>query len=228
MKILSLQPFLKGSTISPASEESKKALNFLTHILIKEGYEVFVLPWKNEKIWDRSEFIVSDDYSYATALPTLYFPRLTNLFKTTLLSFNQKKAFRNPNKHVWELIKDSFYKKKAFLKKAMKSVEPAIVHVHYSDSTIIHLYRKEKYAAPIVLTHYSKELRKDIPLYDFVVFVNKDRYTEALETYPELKNKSTFINHSADDINRKDFTEKYLQLYREIINTNDYHTTEIS
>lgn len=217
MKILSLKPFLKSAQIHPSPGEYEEASNLLTHILYLEGHEIFVLPWDDEKVWNERPFCVDEDYSYATALPTLFFPRITDLSKTIIRSFKEKSALKNPNKHVWKLIQNSFYQQKIFLRNAMNSSKADIVHSHHSDPRIIELYRKQNYKSPIILTHFSdSELNESITTYDFVIFTDKEMHTKAINKMPPLKNKSRFINYSMDEGNREDFKQSHLKLYREI------------
>lgn len=219
MKILSLKPFLKSAAIHPSPGKDEQASNLLTHILYLEGHEIFVLPWQDEKVWNERPFCVDEDYSYATALPTLFFPRITDLSKSILLSFKKMSAFKNPNEHIWKLLQSSFYQPKVFLRNAMKVSKADIVHSHHNDPKIIELYRKQQYRTPIILTHFSDDLDKSMTRYDFVIFTDKDVHAKAMEKIPALKNKSCTINYSTDDTNREDFKLEHLKLYREITDT---------
>lgn len=223
MKVLSLKPFLKSASIHPDSGENEQASNLLTHILYLEGHEIFVLPWEDEKVWNERPFCLNEDYSYATALPTLFFPRITNLTKTILKSFTQKSAFTNPNKHIWEYLQSSFYQEKVFLRNAIKTSKADIVHAFYSNPRIIELYRKQNYKSPIILTLFSdSKVYESITKYDFVIFTDKEMHTLAINKMPVLKNKSCFINYSTKKKNLEDFKRDHLKLYKEIADTKEF------
>lgn len=198
MKILSISPFLQGATVNPFFGGKCVISLKLTNALVEAGHEVFILPWEDEKIWEETKFQISNDVSYATALPTMFVPSLTSLSKDILKSFKNKKALKNPQKHIWEFVRDSLYDRELFLKKAMKAVKPDLVHVHYTYSNAANLYRKQKHSAPLLLTHHSKGLTDNISLYDYVVFVSKSQYEEACSLQQELENKGRYIHNCID------------------------------
>ena len=214
MKILSLKPFLKSAALSPVIDKKEKNSNLLTRILVLEGHEVFILPWKGEKIWDTTKFLVSDDSTYATALPTLYLPRLTVLLKSIYSHLkNSNQGFKQSGEEILTLIEGAAHRREVFLKKAMDFVDPTLVHFHYKDPDFPKLYRKYNYTAPLILTQYDETLGKDMMLHDYVIFVDKLQREEALEKFPELIDKSVYINHSEGEVSQKYLREKYMQVY---------------
>lgn len=199
MKVLSISPFLEGATINPYFGGKCVVSLQIINGLVENGHEVFVLPWEDEKIWNETKFRISNDASYALVLPTLYYPRLTNLTKDIFLSFFNKQALKHPQKHIWRRVRNSLYNKNVFLKEAMDAVRPDIVHVHYTYSNVPDIYRKHKFKAPLLLTHHSKGLNEKVSLYDYTVFVSESQYQEACTLMPKLAEKSTYVHNCVDD-----------------------------
>ncbi|WP_234571689.1 glycosyltransferase family 4 protein [Rhodohalobacter sp. 614A] len=199
MRILSITPFLRGAPIHPESGGKSAASLKITNALIQGGHEVFVLPWSKEYIWKETKFLTSNDASSATALPTLFFPRLTNLGKNLFRSFFTKKAIKKPKHHIWDYIRNSLYDKNIFLRKAMKRVKPDIVHIHYTHSDAIDYYSKLNSSVPVILTHHSNGIFDKLNLYDYTVFVCKHQHDLALDKYPEIKDKSCYIHNSVNE-----------------------------
>lgn len=196
MKILSITPFLRGAPIHPESGGKSAASLKITNALIQGGHEVFVLPWSKEYIWKETKFLTSNDASYATALPTLFFPRLTNLGKNLFSSLFSKKALKKPKQHIWSYIRNSLYDKKTFLPEAMERVQPDVVHIHYTHSDAIDYYTRLNSSVPVVLTHHSNGIFEKLDLYDYIVFVCKHQYDIARNKYPGIEKKSCYIHNS--------------------------------
>jgi hypothetical protein len=218
MKILTLQPFLNSAAISPDSNEDNEISILITQLLIGEGHEIFVLPWENERLWDTTPFLVSEDSSYATALPTLYLPRITDVLGSIFQHFSShKRAWRNPDEEVMTLWKNAVYNKKFFLKKAMKRVKPDLVHVFFNEPNIPKLYRKGSFTSPIILTHFSGHFYEEFTQYDFVIFSGKKQFETALNEFPVLEDKSALIDHTIHDESPQHLTESYLQVYDKLV-----------
>lgn len=201
MKVLSITPFLRGAPIHPYSGGKSAVSLKITNVLVDEGHNVFVLPWSKEYIWEETLFKISNDSSsYATALPTLYFPRLTDLTKEILSSFLKKEALKNPRQYIWNYFRNSLYDKDTFLKEAMDRVNPDIVHIHYTHSDVIDFYRKLNSSVPVILTHHSNRVSKKVTMFDYVIFVSKFQYDIARRRDPAIEKKSCVIYNSVSDI----------------------------
>ncbi len=192
MKIMAIQPFLRGYTIDPwAGGKNKVALQLAQH-LVKNGHEIYVLPWKDECILQRTRFRLANETVYATALPTVHLPNGREFFTALPRFFFESGLPRHPFKRV-----RAFLQKEA-LKKAMDTVKPDLVHVHYTHSDFASVYRKLGFQSPLILTHHSSGISSSLKYYDYVVFVSQFQRERACRNNSSLLGSSTVIYNFAD------------------------------
>ena len=70
MRILAVQPFLRGYMINPAAGGKNKAALRLSQYLISHGHEVYILPW-NEHVINEIPCHLVDGKEHAIVLPTV-------------------------------------------------------------------------------------------------------------------------------------------------------------
>mgnify|MGYP006273297749 CR=1 FL=1 len=193
MKILSISPYLKSPVFHPEPEGVADQSHRAVQAMANRGQEVFVLPWKTEKIWKARKYLTSEDYSFATALPTLYIPSLTDLSKSLLKSSLSKKMIGNPVEHIRRSVLGQFNGEEHFLKKAMNQAKPDIVHTHLAVGEMITAYRNGKYSAPVVQSTHGRSFKITDKLYDYVIFPSNFHRRLAINVAPELESVSEVI-----------------------------------
>jgi glycosyltransferase involved in cell wall biosynthesis len=194
MKILSISPYLKSPVFHPEPEGVADQSHRAVQAMANRGQEVFVLPWKTEKIWETRKYLTSEDYSFATALPTLYIPSLTHLIKNLLKSSLSKKILGNPVEHIRKTISGQFNGEQHFLNNAMSYAMPDIVHTHLAVGEMITAYREGEYSAPVVLSTHGRSFSSAYKLYDYVIFPSNLHRRLAIKMAPELELVSKVIH----------------------------------
>ena len=195
MKILRITPFLRGAPINPFHGGKSLTSLKITNALIMDGNEVYILPWSKENIHQKTRLKVLNGDGYVVVLPTIYFRSPLKIIREAIASFFKNGSLKNPKEHIWKEIRGSIYNKSHFLKKAVDATQPDFVHAHYTHSDIADHYRSLGFKIPFILTHHSRGVSESIPLYDYVVFLSHFQQREALQTYPDIKKKSSVIHN---------------------------------
>lgn len=199
MKILAIQPFLGGYTINPyAGGKNKVALRLAQH-LVKNGHEVYVLPWWGECIFNQTRFRLAEGGAYATALPTIHSPTVTELIGALPLLFFGTGLPRQPQKRLRVFVQKVVFDKETALRKAMDTVKPDLVHVHQTHSDFASVYRKLGFRRPLILTHHSFGISSSLNDYDYVVFVSNFQRDLSCRNNPSLIGSSKLIYNFADE-----------------------------
>jgi hypothetical protein len=210
MKILSISPYLNSPVFHPEPEGVADQSHRVVQAMAKRGQEVFVLPWETEKIWKARKYLTSEDYSFATALPTLYIPSLTDLSKNLLKSSVSKMMMRNPVEHIRRSVLDQFNRKQHFLREAMKLAEPDIVHTHFASGEMITAYRNGDYSRPVLLSTHGRPFNITDKLYDYLIFPSNIHRRRAINLAPDLESVSEVIYPCPSDsfFSRREFTKR--------------------
>ena len=206
MKVLAIQPFLKGYTILPFAGGKDKAALEIGRCAVANGHELYVLPlpWGEEVAADEhllnpQPFLLSDAGLQATALPTVGWPQGRKLLRHICASFSRIEAWKRPlptiRKTLWKLLVD----RKAAVRRTFENHRYDLVHNHQTGSPVVLECQKSGFAGPVILTNHSATLSRFLPFYDHVIFVNRYQRDLALTADPSLAARSSIIYYFADD-----------------------------
>ena len=180
MRVLAIQPFLRGYSICPFAGGKNKAALRLAQYLVLHGHEVFVLPWYEQTL-ETTYFYLTDNKLYATAVPSF---RLLDQPNTPIALLRRVWFWLK----LWYQRKDvvEVYREQA-LRHAVDTIQPDIVHVHHTVSDFPRVYRELGYRIPLLLTH-THGTGKYLSYFDGIVFFS--RYVQervCLEKSAEVK-----------------------------------------
>ena len=201
MRILAIQPFLKGYTISPVAGGKNKACLRLMQYLVSEGHEVFVFPWY-EHLLDETPFRLGNGGEYATVLPTVTFSSAGKVIRSLPALVSSKQLLLHPKKHLWGFINRLVFDRETALIEAMEKVQPDVVHVHHTRSDFPQVYRKLGHTVPLMLTH-THGVGTHLNHYDRIVFPSVYQRDKICQTYPSLESVSRVIYYPVDDVYRQ-------------------------
>jgi len=207
VKVLSIQPVLKGYGFHPLAGGKDKAASEITRVFLEEGHEVDLLafPWDHRMEMDETfetgfslEF--SEHLPKAEVLPTLFMQYPESRRKQWASLLNQPGAWRNPMKSTWTNLRRSLKDKRVALRKALEGKNYAAIVVHQSASDLPLLARKFGYTGPMYLIHHSPGLSPFVSCYDHVVFVSQYQREQALSLYPDLRDRSSVIHYFVEPV----------------------------
>lgn len=195
MRILAIQPVLRGFTIDPLAGGKDVAAVQLARTLVEEGHEVFVLPWHGERYLGRFRVLLSAEGRYATALPTGHFPVNVGLWRFIKRCLTGRGLPLHPVRRVSAAAERLAFSKGAALMRALRDVQPDLVHVHYTHSDFAPVFRRLGCRTPLVLTHHSWGLAETLADYDHVVFVSRHQQEHACRAHAGLRGRCRLIRY---------------------------------
>lgn len=215
MRILSLQPFLKGYGISPWAGGKDKAALEVCRALILRGHEVDVLPvpWGTEPVANEPylkdiKLVFPPDDLGIRALPTQVEPDDSEMRALLWRVLRSKYFWRNP----WRAIRVGYSQvlnsKTRALASALKRYRYDLIIVHQSGSDIALIAKEMGCKIPMLLIHHSGGLSRYVDTYDYVVFVSNYQREWAVRAWGPIADKSTAINYWIDSSFMIDFDNK--------------------
>lgn len=198
MRILAIQPFLRGQILNPAAGGKNKVALVLARRLAAEGHQVFLLPWKGERYTDPVWIRLGDDGEQATALPTLRLPGTGTGGRILRRFLADRDLPLRPVRRLREAVKEELLGRRRILSAAIDDARPDLIHVHETHSDAGAVYRRLGRRPPILLTHHTLGLAEGCDDYDYVVFVSRRQRREALARWPRLAARSSVIYYFAE------------------------------
>ncbi len=199
MRVLSIQPFLQGYTISPFAGGKNKQCLHTARALVENGHEVFVLPWilDGERTLNQTKFRLSENGAYAIALPTGELPGYRELVRALPRFFIGGNLPRHPIKRMRLLFEELIFSREKALSSAIAIADPDLVHNHQTHSDFAKIYRKLGIQKPVILTNHSAGISSSVSDYDLVIFVSRFQLEQACRDYPSLNGKFRQIDSFA-------------------------------
>lgn len=173
MRILTIQPFLRGYTVYPFPGGKDKICYQLAQASVANGHDLFVLPWNNEHVFEAVQYSLSENGLFATVLPNVHFPTIQEFVASIPRLLADRSLPRHPVRRGKSLLRELALSQRVALKRAMELVEPDVVHLHHTHSNFAQVYREMKYTVPLMLTHYSWGIAPNLAQFDVVVFVSE-------------------------------------------------------
>lgn len=206
MKILSIQPFLKGfPSISPVAGGKDKAALEICRALVLAGHQVDILPlpWGLEKrnndiLCNKMPVLLSPDGLQANVLPTLSFPSPKEssalLWKFLRAGRSWKETWASARDMIWRSFTD---KRRSILNTLTQQSYDAIL-VNQTGSDLPKFAKEVGFKGKLILAHHSSGRSAFIPEYDHTVFVSETQRRYALELYPDIESSSSTIYYFGD------------------------------
>jgi glycosyltransferase involved in cell wall biosynthesis len=197
MRILAVQPFLRGYTIRPSAGGKSKAALRLAQYLVGEGHQVFVLPWE-ERLLDEVTFRLDEEGACAVALPSL----VASSARSVLLSLaGLRHAWRDAgslSRGADEWLRESLLRRDIALDMAMRRVEPDVVHVHHTVCDFAACYRRLGFSAPLVLSH-THNVGSHLDAYAQIVFSSRHQEATVLRARPDCRGRTRLVYCPVDE-----------------------------
>ena len=197
MRILAIQPFLRGQLLNPAAGGKNKVAYTLARRLSAQGHEVFLLPWKGERYADPVWVKLGGSGEQATALPTLFLTESASVFRVARQFLFDHGLPMRPDKRLRAVVKKQLLGRRRALQAAVRRAQPDLIHVHETHSDAGTVYRQLGRQVPILLTHHSPGIADACIDYDWVIFVSKRQRQAALTRWPKLVEHSSVIYYFA-------------------------------
>ena len=205
MRILSLQPVVKGFRTNPRAGGKDKAALEICRALARSGHSIDLLamPWglepaQEELLGQSFSVLLSDDGLSARALPTLSRPSPGDITRLVKHLLSIKGALRRPSEIFSRLLWASMTRKEQSLVRAVRETSYDLFINHQTGSDAPLVLRRHGVRRPLVLVHHSNGLSPFLELYDFVVFVSGTQEEAALARYPDLKGRTRVIRYFLD------------------------------
>lgn len=198
MRILAIQPFLRGQLLNPAAGGKNKVALTLARRLAAEGHQLFLLPWKGERHAETFRVRLGDGGEQATVLPTLRIPEPATAGRVVRRLLVDRGLPLRPDQRLRAALKEELVGHHATLNAAIEVARPDLIHVHETHSNIGAEYRRLGWRLPILLTHHSPGVADGCDDYDYVVFVSRRQRRQALSRWPALEARSRVIYYFAE------------------------------
>lgn len=202
MKLLSVQPFLHGPTISPSPGGRAIITHALAKEILKDQINLAIFPHKELVAEDIRSII--DDELQAPVFRS--FPHIKDISTGTLIKELARQLIipLQPQKALLAAIESIAFKR------AVSIFEPDIVHFHNSVPHVLKKYNFKNQKTKIVTTEHKKiteESTKSYDLNDVVIFITRFQMEEALHFKPNIKDRSQVIYNYASSAYYEHFSQ---------------------
>ncbi|MFZ0427154.1 MAG: glycosyltransferase family 4 protein [Acidobacteriota bacterium] len=205
MKILAIQPFLKGYTVHPVAGGKDKAALEISRALVRAGHELHVLPlpWglesrNSELLAQGQPYLLSPDGLQARVQPTLTKPDPPEFIPLFWKYLTRRRTYRQPCRTLFDLFWKSLLEKRRSVVRSITENDYDLLLVHQTGSDVPVIARQHGFRGRMVLIHHSPGLSLFLEHYDHVVFVSSRQRSDATARYPSLAERSSVIHYFAD------------------------------
>jgi len=206
VKILAIQPFLKGYNLHPVAGGKDKAALEIGRALVRDGHQLDILPlpWgvesrNAEALTQVLPVLLSHDGLQARALRTLTLPDGREIPPLLWRWATSRRMVFDPGGSARDVAWAALLDKRRSIRAALASERYDVVLVHQTGSDFPVLARRYGYSGPIVLVHHSAGCGPFVDLYDYVVFVSEAQRAVALAKNPGLAARSSTVYYFAGD-----------------------------
>ena len=206
MRVLSIQPFFHGPTISPSPGGRAIITHSLTQSMLNNGIDIRIFP--HDEASGEDILFKVNKHSSTLAYRSLPRPNEITKIKNFMLALKVTAARRSLKKFLKPLLEAIAFRR------AVDEFSPDIVHMHNSRlhtvSSIIDKGRRPK----IISTEHKliePKIVREYANYDKVVFVSKFQKDEAQTFSPSISSRSEVIYNYASQEYHEHITSAALQ-----------------
>ncbi|BET66018.1 hypothetical protein ASA1KI_09360 [Opitutales bacterium ASA1] len=206
MKVLAIQPFLKGYGLHPVAGGKDKAALEISRVLVEMGaqLDVLALPWgvegrNSEWMAQEQMCLLSPDGLQARVLETVSLPDAREAGRLLWRFLTSRGCVRRPYVVARDLVWRCMVDKRRSIRKALEKSRPDLLLVHQTGSDVVPIAREAGFRGPAVLVHHSTGASSFAGAYERVVFVSAHQREELVRRVPSLKSRSEVIRYFASD-----------------------------
>ncbi|MDB4265247.1 glycosyltransferase family 4 protein [bacterium] len=201
MRILFIQPFLKGYTLCPGAGGKDKAAYEMAVAACGKENEVFILPlpWgdfgQQEKLLSPVSTFLGKSSNEVVVCPT---GTTEGIFLRTLRLLSKRQLLKSPRR-AWRNARLSaiFDLKECYLR-TVANLEPDLIIVNQTGSPAP-LWSVDLPNRPcLILVNHSPTYSPYLDLYDHIVWVSGWQQSQATERWPFTEKKSRLIRYFVD------------------------------
>jgi hypothetical protein len=164
MRILQVNPLLRGDRLSPVAGGKSRVSLQLTSYLAAEGHTLSLFPYP-ERLFDVPRALRLPNGYTAALCPTAILPTRRSLLADLAALMHARLSARrlSGENGCFDLLALDA------LRRALAEQQPEVVHCHHTFSDFPFLYRGLSAKAPLILTHHAYQPAERIDRYDWIL-----------------------------------------------------------
>ncbi|MGJ3244353.1 MAG: glycosyltransferase [Opitutales bacterium] len=197
LRILGLQPALKGLTVHPFFGGKDVTAYNVAREIVNQGHEAFIFPSDGENCFDTFPYSLGPDGGFATVMPSCQ--------KTTpeaVEAYIRKRKADEPDLDLTDptllagLTADFVSDREIAIRRVLNRVRPDLIHNHYTNlkDPVVDEIKQLAPDTPVILTHYSEGVGTFIDRYDHVVFLSQEQRDMICAEHPGLRDRCSIIH----------------------------------